>query len=148
MRLISGIAAAAVLAGGFAFAQDQEWPDLSGQSIRVAGVWTGDGQRDFETVLSAFEDLTGASVEFFSTGDDIATIVGTQIEGGNPPDIAMLPQPGLLVEFARRGALHSIEDFAVSWSMPTSPCVNSAPLTGSLRRLAEGRQQVAPLVQR
>lgn len=112
MRLVSVVAAAAVFSAGFGLAQDQDWPDLSGQSIRVAGVWTGDGQRDFETVLAAFEDLTGASVEFFSTGDDIATIVGTQIEGGNPPDIAMLPQPGLLVEFAQRGALHSIEEFA------------------------------------
>lgn len=112
MRFVSGVAALAVFAAGFAFAQSPEWPDLTGQSIRVAGVWTGDGQRDFETVLGAFEDLTGARVEFFSTGDDIATIVGTQIEGGNPPDIAMLPQPGLLMEFARRGALVSIEDFA------------------------------------
>src|SRR5690625_8006974 len=93
MRLVSVVAAAAVFSAGFGLAQDQDWPDVSGQSIRVAGVWTGDGQRDFETVLAAFEDLTGASVECFSTGDDIATNVGTQIEGGTPPDRAMLPQP-------------------------------------------------------
>lgn len=112
MKFVLRFVAVALLVTGIGFAQSSEWPDLSGQSIRVAGVWTGDGQQNFETVLAAFEELTGASVQFFSTGDDIATIVGTQIEGGNPPDIALLPQPGLLVEFGRRGALHSIEEFA------------------------------------
>ena len=112
MRFVSFVTLMALLVLGLAFAQDEGWPDLTGESIRVAGVWTGDGQRDFETVLASFEELTGASVEFFSTGDDIATVVGTQIEGGNPPDVAMLPQPGLLVEFAQRGALVPVEDVA------------------------------------
>lgn len=106
------VASMLVLAAGFAAAQDLEFPDLTGQSIQVAGVWTGSGQEDFETVLRDFEELTGAKVTFFSTGDDIATIIGTQLEGGQPPDVAMLPQPGLLVEFARRGALQPIEDIA------------------------------------
>lgn len=114
MRLISRIVAAALSLGlaAQAVAQVEGWPDLSGQSVRVAGVWTGDGQAEFEAVLAEFSRLTGANASFFSTGDDIATIVGTQIEGGNPPDVALLPQPGLLVEFASRGALVPIEDFA------------------------------------
>lgn len=104
--------AALLLVAGFAAAQDLEFPDLTGQSIQVAGVWTGSGQADFEKVLRDFEELTGAKVTFFSTGDDIATIIGTQLEGGQPPDVALLPQPGLLVEFAQRGALKPIEDIA------------------------------------
>lgn len=107
-RLISLVLAAALI-GGAAFAQ-QEWPDLSGQSVRVAAVWTGDEQAAFTAVLDEFAALTGASVEYFSTGSDIATVVGTQLEGGSPPDVALLPQPGLLVEFAQRGALVNIED--------------------------------------
>lgn len=109
-RLISLVLAAALI-GGASFAQ-QEWPDLSGQSLRVAGVWTGAEQAAMTAVLDAFAELTGADVEFFSTGNDIATVVGTQLEGGAPPDVALLPQPGLLVEFAERGALVSIEDTA------------------------------------
>lgn len=109
MKNLLRIALAALLIGGAVHAQ-QSWPDLSGQSVRVAGVWSGDEQAAFTAVLNEFATLTGATVEFYSTGNDIATVVGTQLEGGSPPDVAMLPQPGLLVEFANRGALVNIED--------------------------------------
>ena len=109
MKSLFRVVLAALLIGGAVSAQ-QSWPDLSGQSVRVAGVWSGDEQAAFTAVLNEFATLTGATVEFFSTGNDIATVVGTQLEGGSPPDVAMLPQPGLLVEFANRGALVNIED--------------------------------------
>ncbi len=109
MKNLFRLLLAALVIGGAAHAQ-QEWPDLSGQSVRVAGVWSGDEQAAFTQVLDEFSRLTGANVEFFSTGNDIATVVGTQLEGGSPPDVALLPQPGLLVEFAERGALVSIEE--------------------------------------
>ncbi len=109
MKNLFRVVLAALLIGGAVQAQ-QEWPDLSGQSVRVAGVWSGDEQAAMEAVLGEFANLTGATVEFFSTGNDIATVVGTQLEGGSPPDVALLPQPGLLVEFAQRGALVAIDD--------------------------------------
>lgn len=86
--------------------------DLSGETLEVAAVWSGDEQANFEKVLKKFEDETGAKVKFTSTGDDIATIVGGRIEGGSPPDVAVLPQPGLLKDFAEEGSLESIEDAA------------------------------------
>ena len=86
--------------------------DLSGESLEVAAVWTGTEQENFEAVLAAFSEKTGAEVNFTSTGDDIAAILGTRVQGGDPPDIAVLPQPGLLVDFAEEGALQPIEDVA------------------------------------
>lgn len=83
-------------------------PDLSGETVEVAAVWTGAEQQGFEEVLGAFEDETGADVAYTSTGDDIATVLGTRIEGGDPPDVAMLPQPGLLEQLAQRGALQPV----------------------------------------
>jgi ABC-type glycerol-3-phosphate transport system substrate-binding protein len=80
-------------------------PSLQGQSLEVAGVWTGQEQASFQAVLDAFATKTGATVHFTSTGDDIATVLGTRIEGKNPPDVALLPQPGLITELANRGAL-------------------------------------------
>ena len=47
-----------------------------------------------------------------STGDDIAAYLGPKIEGGKPPDVAILPQPGVLQSFADQGDLVPIEDFA------------------------------------
>jgi alpha-glucoside transport system substrate-binding protein len=95
-----------------ALAQDLNLPDLSGQEVFVTAVWTDTAQQNFEAVLAEFEARTGADVTYTPAGGDIGTVVGTQIEGGSPPDIAILPQPGLLNEFARRGNLQPIEDIA------------------------------------
>jgi len=85
---------------------------LAGQRIEVAATWSGDEQARFTQVLDAFEDRTGATVQFTSTGDDIATVLGTRLAGGSPPDVALLPQPGLLSDLAGRNALKPIEDVA------------------------------------
>ncbi|MGI8953121.1 MAG: ABC transporter substrate-binding protein, partial [Nocardioidaceae bacterium] len=90
-------------------------PDLEGESIEVAAVWTGAEQRTFEKVLAGFSDATGAEVKYTSTGDDIATVLGTKIKGGQPPDVAMLPQPGLLAQYAESGDIQPVnEDVAAA----------------------------------
>lgn len=83
-------------------------PDLSGESLEVAAVWTGAEEERFTMVLDAFEEGTGATVQYTSTGDDIAPVLTPRVEGGNPPDVAMLPQPGLLTEFAGMDALQPL----------------------------------------
>ena len=52
-------------------------------------MWSGDEQANFQAVLDKFAADTGATVKFTSTGDDIATVLGTRVEGKNPPDVAM-----------------------------------------------------------
>ena len=84
--------------------------DLAGAEVEVAGVWTGSEQEAFRAVLDAFEEQTGASVTYTSTGDDIAAALGPRISGGSPPDVAMLPQPGLLRDYAEEDVLQPIED--------------------------------------
>lgn len=85
---------------------------LDGEEVEVAAVWSGAEQRSFRAVLDAFEDRTGASVTYTSTGDDIAAVLTPRIAGGDAPDVAILPQPGLLADFARQGVLQPIEDAA------------------------------------
>ena len=84
----------------------------SGETIEVAATWTGPEQDRFEKVLDGFAQQSGAEVRFLSAGDDIAAFVGPRIEGGDPPDVAMLPQPGVLKSFAEQGDLIPIEDVA------------------------------------
>lgn len=88
------------------------YPDLSGQTISVDAVWTGAEQATFQKLMSDFESKTGAKFQYTSTGDQIATIVGTKVQGGSPPDVAMLPQPGLLTQFAKAGDLKPLSDEA------------------------------------
>ncbi|MFJ4851377.1 MULTISPECIES: ABC transporter substrate-binding protein [unclassified Streptomyces] len=80
-------------------------PDLKGQSLEVAAVWTGPEQKHFQKVLDEFGKRTGAEVKFVPTGDNVSTFLGTKIEGGQPPDVAFLPQVGVLRQFAQKGWL-------------------------------------------
>ncbi len=87
---------------------DLNLPDLSGESLDVMAVWTGPEQQTFEKVIAGFEDETGADVTYTSAGEDIATVLGTKVKGGSPPDVAVLPQPGLLAQFAESGDLKPV----------------------------------------
>ncbi|AWT42440.1 MULTISPECIES: ABC transporter substrate-binding protein [Streptomyces] len=78
---------------------------LSGQTVTVAGVWSGSEQKNFQKVLDAFTEKTGAKTQFVSTGDNVSTVVGSKIEGGNAPDVVMVPQVGVLQQFAQKGWL-------------------------------------------
>ncbi|MES4892465.1 ABC transporter substrate-binding protein [Streptomyces sp. NPDC096012] len=78
---------------------------LSGQTVTVAGVWTGSELKNFQKVLDAFTEKTGARTRFVSTGDNVSTVVGSKIEGGNAPDVVMVPQVGVLQQFAKKGWL-------------------------------------------
>jgi multiple sugar transport system substrate-binding protein/alpha-glucoside transport system substrate-binding protein len=80
-------------------------PDLHGQKLEVAAVWTGPEQQNFQKVLDEFDKRTGASSTFVPTGDSASTFLGTKIEGGAPPDVAFLAQNGVLHQFADKGWL-------------------------------------------
>lgn len=97
----------ATTAGGGA-AQTQA-TDVRG-TVSVVGIWTGDEQRSFQAVIDAFnEQYPDVTVRYTSAGDNLPTVVGTAVEGGNPPDIATIAQPGLIREFQRQGALRAID---------------------------------------
>jgi ABC-type glycerol-3-phosphate transport system substrate-binding protein len=76
-------------------------PQLNGTKVNVIGKWSGTEQKSFQKVLDAFEEKTGAKVTYTSAGDNTPTVLGTRVSAGNPPDVAILPQPGLLQQFAK-----------------------------------------------
>ncbi|ARF72866.1 sugar ABC transporter substrate-binding protein [Kitasatospora albolonga] len=71
-------------------------PKLDGENISVAAVWTGPEQANFTKVLGEFEKRTGAKVTFVPAQDPIVNFLGTKIAGGQPPDVAMIPQVGAI----------------------------------------------------
>ncbi|MBV2365009.1 ABC transporter substrate-binding protein [Streptomonospora nanhaiensis] len=79
--------------------------ELAGVELLVAAKWTGVEQDNFTEVLAAFEEETGATVNYESTGEDTGAYLGPKIEAEEPPDIAILPQPGLVAEYAEQEAL-------------------------------------------
>lgn len=99
--------------GGDEFDDGAEVEEVGGE-VSVAAVWTGTEQERFQAVLDAFSEASGAEVSYKSTGDDVGAYLGTQIEGGSPPDVAMLPQPGLLRDLAADGSLTAANDDVAS----------------------------------
>jgi len=84
--------------------------DLSGTTLNVSAAWSGAEQENFEAVLAEFTSQTGANVTYTSFGDQAATTLGTQLEGGNPPNVAVISSPALLQQFAAAGNLIPLSD--------------------------------------
>jgi alpha-glucoside transport system substrate-binding protein len=83
-------------------------------SVSVMAVWTGAEQAAFQAVLDGFtQQNPDVKVNYTAAGDQLPTQLSTAVQGGNPPDIAALPQPGLMTDFVKKGALKPI-DFASS----------------------------------
>ena len=112
LTAVVGSVLALGLVGGACDADtDDDAADLAGITVEVIAVWQGAEADAFERVLDRFEADTGATVVFTSTaGDDLQAVLDRRIGAGDPPDVAVLPQPGLLTQLAGSGALLSIDD--------------------------------------
>ena len=120
-------------------------------SISVIGVWTGPEQESFQAVIDGFKEQNpDVTVKYTSGGDNIVTVLSTAVEGGNPPDIATVSQPGTMADFAKRGALKPL-DFAadaVAENFGDSIVDDGQRRRHALRPPLQGGQQVDRLVQR
>jgi alpha-glucoside transport system substrate-binding protein len=54
-----------------------------------------------------FEDCTNIKIEYEGSGE-FETQIKVRADGGQPPDIAVFPQPGLLSSFAQKGQLKEL----------------------------------------
>jgi len=85
---------------------------LHGQQLQVAAVWSGTEQRHFEFVLHAFTRQTGVSVRYLSAGYSVPAFLQARLAAGHPPDVAFLPQPGLLRRYASEHLLVPLDQIA------------------------------------
>jgi alpha-glucoside transport system substrate-binding protein len=76
-------------------------------SVHIMGLWGGEELNAFREVAAGWERRTGGRVEFEGTRD-ITAVLRARVMGGNPPDLAILPNPALMKEFARTGKLRTI----------------------------------------
>ena len=99
-RLLTVLAAVLAVAGCSAGPPAPPAQSLRGQKLEVAAVWSGVEQQHFELVLSAFTRQTGVSVTYTSAGYSVPVFLAARLARGRPPDVAFLPQPGLLRRYA------------------------------------------------
>ena len=83
-------------------------------SVSLMGIWVGTEQQSIQAVLDGFkEKFPNVDVKYNAAGDNIVTVLATAVQGGNPPDLATIAQPGTIAEYAKDGDLKPI-DFAKS----------------------------------
>jgi ABC-type glycerol-3-phosphate transport system substrate-binding protein len=81
---------------------------LKGVKVEVAAKWTGPEEKNFREVLKAFEKKTGATIAYASTGENTDAFLGPRLQANQPPDVAILPQPGLMKQYAAKGSLKAL----------------------------------------
>ncbi|MDD9988934.1 MAG: ABC transporter substrate-binding protein [Spirochaetaceae bacterium] len=97
-------------------AADNPWTDgqdLSGSTVNVFGAFVDVDAERFDASMAPFEEQTGIDIVYEGSGD-FESLVVIRAEGGDPPDIAAFPQPGLMADMVRRGF---IVDLSESFSM-------------------------------
>jgi alpha-glucoside transport system substrate-binding protein len=84
--------------------------DVTGD-VSIMATWAGPEQESFQAVIDGFNELyPNVTVKYTSGGNNLAPLLSTAVEGGNPPDIAAIAQPGLMAQFAEQGAIQPIDD--------------------------------------
>ena len=80
-----------------------------GATVRISGGITGTEADDLNASFDAFEKETGIKVEY--TGDkSFEGNIVTKVTGGDAPDIAIVPQPGLLKTLVDTGKVMAAPD--------------------------------------
>lgn len=75
----------------------------------MLGPWGGDEEVPLQAVLKPFQDRTGIKVNY--TGSrDLVNLLNIGVQSGTAPDVADLPSPGVLAQFAKAGNLTALDD--------------------------------------
>ena len=89
-------------------------PDLSGETVTVAGPWLGPDKDLVESVLAYFAAATNATVEYAGS-DSFEQQIRIDAQAGSAPNVAVFPQPGLLGDMAREGLVAPLTDEDAAW---------------------------------
>jgi ABC-type glycerol-3-phosphate transport system substrate-binding protein len=85
-------------------------------ALIVTSLWGGAEEAAFQTVLASFEESSGIDVEYEPNRTDYQSVLRTRIQGGNPPDVAIIPGVGFLRQLAAEGSLIPLADLGIDVS--------------------------------
>lgn len=106
-----------------------------GGSVTVIGTWGGDEQKNFLAMVAPWETQTGNKVKYTGTRD-INTVLTTGVASGVLPDLAGLPGPGQMADYAKSGSLKpldSVLDVATYKNETSAALVNLGTIDGKLQ---------------
>jgi alpha-glucoside transport system substrate-binding protein len=80
--------------------------------LTVFSLWGGSEQEAFQKVLTQFTKNTGIKTKYESARDFLP-VIRTRLAAGNPPEVAIIPRPGVVAELARDDSLIPLEDLGL-----------------------------------
>jgi alpha-glucoside transport system substrate-binding protein len=81
-------------------------------TVTVFSLWGGSEQEAFKKVLTQFTKETGIKTKYESIRDFLP-FIRTRLAAGNPPEVGIIPRPGVVAELARDDSLISLEDLGL-----------------------------------
>jgi alpha-glucoside transport system substrate-binding protein len=81
-------------------------------SLTILSLWGGSEQEAFQKVLDQFTEDTGIQTKYESARDFLP-VIRTRLAADNPPEVAIIPRPGVVADLARDDALISLEDLGL-----------------------------------
>ena len=83
---------------------------FKGTKVTMTGPFVDADANKFADAVKAFEDKTGIDIQYEGSKEFEATI-SARVDGGNPPDIADFPQPGLAASFTQAGKVPDVSKY-------------------------------------
>ncbi len=83
---------------------------FKGTKVSMFGPFADADEVKFNNSIKEFEEKTGIDIQYQGSKEFEATI-NIRVEGGNAPDIADFPQPGLLANFVKSGKVIDVSTF-------------------------------------
>jgi alpha-glucoside transport system substrate-binding protein len=88
---------------------DGEAADFSGTSVSVFGAPTSIEANAINAVIEEFVNEPTGMDAFYEGSDSFEEQILIRVEGGNPPDVGLFPQPGAVIRQAEEGQIISLE---------------------------------------
>jgi len=103
--------------GGFNWQSYEDFDaayDLEGQTISVTGPWISNDRDLVVSVFAYFEAATGATVDYAGS-DSFESEIRRSAQTGGLPNVAVIPQPGLLADLAEQGVVAPLTEEDAAW---------------------------------
>jgi alpha-glucoside transport system substrate-binding protein len=78
------------------------------KQVEIMFGFGGDQSKGFKGAMAEFEQSSGIKIKFTDASQSFDTLIRPRVQGNNSPDIALFPQPGLMLDFAKQGKLQDL----------------------------------------
>jgi len=99
-----------------------------GTSVSIMASWAGEEEETFKSILAPLLEACNITLAYEGSRD-MATILPTRVEGGAPPDIAVLANPGSLEVYAEN--LVALDEVGVNADNYTQGWIDQGSVDGT-----------------